>query len=531
MTILYKLSTQKEGNMISKVYSAVIRGIEAVPVTIETDIGRGLPGFVITGLADATVKEAAVRVRAAIMNSGFRYPNGRISINIAPAGIRKKGSALDLGIAVGILAASGQVLASKLEQYIIAGELSLDGSVCPTPGILNIADEASRCGKSVVVPAQNIKEALIIDNVEIYPVCGLSDIVGHLNLEEEIVPVTDACELVCSRACGMPEPKLDFSDVKGQEPAKRALMIAAAGGHGVLMTGSPSTGKTMLAERVPGIMPPMSYQEIIKTTEVYSAAGLLTEEMPYIIERPFRRPHHSVTEAGLIGGGNYPRPGEITLANSGILFLDELAEMDPKVVDALREPLERKSVSLIRGGETYTFPADFLFIAATNPCRCGYYGDPDHVCTCSPGDIARYRQKISGPIMDRIDIHLELRGVAYSDLEKNDGMSTKEMQELVLCARNRQIERFKGSGIELNSQMTDKMTGELSHLDDEGRDLLKEAYVSLKLSPRTMVRTIKVARTIADINGEENVGAAEIGEALQYSRYNVPIGDRCQEAY
>ena len=512
--------------MISKVCSAVIRGIEAVPVTIETDIGRGLPGLVITGLADATVKEAAVRVRAAIMNSGFRFPKGRISINIAPAGIRKRGSALDLGMAVGILAASGQILGSRLGQYMIAGELSLDGTICPTAGILNIADEAARCGRAAVVPVQNIKEALIIKDLDIYPVEDLRELADHFNMAGEIVPVTAEQVMGPEDLCGGVRALLDFSDVKGQEQAKRALMIAAAGGHGVLMTGSPSTGKTMLAERVPGIMPPMSYQEIIKTTEVYSAAGLLTEDMPYINERPFRRPHHSVTEAGLIGGGNYPRPGEITLASSGILFLDELAEMDPKVVDALREPLERKAVSLIRGGETYTFPADFLFIAASNPCRCGYYGDPDHKCTCSAGDIARYRQKISGPIMDRIDIHLELRGVAYSDLEKKDGMSTAQMQELVLTARERQRERFKGLGIELNSQMTDKMTEEFSGLDDSGRTLLKEAYGSLKMSPRTMVRTIKVARTISDLYGKEGIGADEIGEALQYSRYSSGNGDR-----
>ena len=392
--------------MISKVFSAVIRGIEAVPVTIETDIGKGLPGLVITGLADATVKEAAVRVHAAIVNSGFRFPGGKISINIAPAGIRKTGSALDLGLAVGILAASGQVLTSRLSMYVIAGELSLDGSVCQTPGILNIADEAACCGRSAAVPAANLREALVIRGLEIYPVSSLRELADHLNMAEEIEPVVSEEGAVTGELSQSSLTGLDFSEVKGQEQAKRALMIAAAGGHGVLMTGSPSTGKTMLAERIPGIMPPMSYEEIIRTTEVYSAAGLLSEDMPYINERPFRRPHHSVTEAGLIGGGNYPRPGEITLASSGILFLDELAEMDPKVVDALREPLERKSVSLIRGGDTYTFPADFLFIAATNPCRCGYYGDPDHKCTCSPGDIARYRQKISGPIMDRIDIHL-----------------------------------------------------------------------------------------------------------------------------
>ncbi len=508
--------------MISKVYSAVIRGIEAVPVTIETDIEKGMPGLIITGLADATVKEAAVRVKAAITNSGFRFPKGKISINIAPAGIRKRGSALDLGLAVGILAASGQVLQSRINQYLIAGELSLDGSICSTPGILNMADEAARCGRSIVVPTVNMGEAAMIRDLDVYTADSLSEIIAHLNEEEHIEPVIGGYDSAYFDAVNH-APKLDFSDVKGQEQAKRALMIAAAGGHGVLMTGSPSTGKTMLAERVPGIMPPMSYEEIIQTTKVYSAAGLLTEEMPYIMERPFRRPHHSVTKAGLIGGGNYPRPGEITLASSGILFLDELAEMDPGVVDALREPLERKTVSLIRGGDTYTFPADFLFLAASNPCRCGYYGDPDHKCTCTPGEIARYRQKISGPIMDRIDIHLELRGVAYSDLEKKEGLSTAEMRERVISARKRQEDRFKGTGIKLNSQMTDKMTNELAELGKRGRELLKNAYISLKLSPRTMVRTIKISRTIADINGRSEISAQDVSEALQYSRYGKDV--------
>ena len=287
-----------------------------------------------------------------------------------------------------------------------------------------------------------------------------------------------------------------------------------------MMIGGPSTGKTMLAERMPGIMPPMTHDEIVKTTEIYSAAGLLTDEMPYISSRPFRRPHHTVTRAALVGGGMVPKPGEITLASSGILFLDEFAEINPSVADTLREPIEQKQIVISREGETYTFPSDFLLIAASNPCRCGYYGDPEHECTCTPGEVMRYRSKLSGPVLDRIDIHLELKSVEYDDLEQADGLTTAEMRKKVIDAREIQEKRFEGTGIVMNSQMSDRMIAEMAMIDYEGRELIRDAYDHLALDPRSLSRTIKVARTIADIGGKEICGAAEIGEALQYSRFN-----------
>lgn len=508
--------------MISKVLSAVIKGIDAVPVTIETDISGGLPGLTITGMADVTIKEAAVRVKSAILNSGLTFPRGKISISITPAEIRKTGSALDLGIAVGILAASQQILTSGLENCLFAGELSLDGSLLKTSGILNICEAAKRCGKEAFVPYGNRKEACLTSGSKVHLVNGLKELEEYLDLKmDDVLPDTESAMAEVRLSPESADDVPDFSEVKGQEAAKRALVIAAAGGHGVLMIGGPSSGKTMLAERVPGIMPPMTTGEMIRATEIYSAAGLLTEDMPFVSRRPFRRPHHTVTRAGLVGGGNVPKPGEITLAAGGILFLDEFAEMDPRAADALREPLEQKQIVISRSGETYVFPSDFLLIAASNPCRCGYYGDPERECTCTPGEILRYRSKLSGPVLERIDIHLELKGVLYDDLEQENGMTTAEMRDMVIRARKAQRERFSETDISLNSEMTDRMIAEKTDMDYAGRELLRTAYGKLKLNPRSLTRTIKVARTIADVDGKETVGAEEIGEALQYSRFAV----------
>jgi len=421
---------------------------------------------------------------------------------------------------VGILASSGQILLSGLDKCVFAGELSMDGSLCKTQGILNITEAAEKRGLEIFVPESNVREAGLIEDALIRGVPDLHRLTEHLNMKRS-APIYKQSEGFDDPYSELPNKihSEDFLDVKGQEAAKRALVIAAAGGHGVLMIGGPSSGKTMLAERMPGIMPDMSHDEIVKTTEIYSAAGLLTEDMPYVRERPFRKPHHTVTRAGLIGGGSVPKPGEITLANNGILFLDEFAEIDPNVMNALREPLEQKQVVITRNSETFLFPSDFLLIAAANPCRCGYYGDPDHECTCTPGDISRYRSKLSGPVMERIDIHLELKSVMYDDLEQGEGLSTAEMRKMVIKARNTQKERFEGYGIVLNSQMTDRMIAEMTDIEYEGRVLLRDAYGKLKLDPRSLGRTIKVARTIADIEGNTIVSSAEIGEALQYSRW------------
>lgn len=501
--------------MLSKINTATIRGIEAVQVTVETDLGRGMPAMNVVGLVDTTIKEAKERIRTAILNSGCQFPSGRLTINMAPADIRKRGSHLDLPMAMGILQGSRQILGADIDEYCFMGELSLDGSVNKVTGVLPMVNAMAKNGvQKFVVPFENREEAALVRGVEIYPASTLTEIITHFNLKKRI----DSMEAVAEMSCGAVNESSgpDFADVKGQEYAKRAITVAVAGGHGMVMTGSPSTGKTMLAERIPTIMPDMTYEEILEASIIYSVAGLLDEDRPFISERPFRRPHHKITAAGLIGGGAYPRPGEITLASGGVLFLDEFGEFDRNLIDTLRQPLEEKRICITRLGDTYVYPADFLMVAATNPCKCGYYGDPDHECRCTARDVEMYRSRISGPIMDRIDMHLKLIPVRYRELTGGTVTSSAEMRERVSGARRRQKIRLAGTGLELNSQMNDHTTDALVELDIESRRLLEQAYGTLKLNPRTLLKVKKMSRTIADLDGCDTVGVQHVAEALQY---------------
>ncbi len=502
--------------MISKVNSVGLTGLEGFCIGVETDISNGVPTWEIVGMPDTAVKESKERIRTAIKNSGLLIPGRRILVNLAPADIKKEGTCLDLPIAVGILVSSEQIFIDNLSEYVFFGELSLDGTLRGIHGALPMAITAYQHGiKKIFLPEQNACEAAVVDEIEVYGVKSIEELVKHFTGEAHITPTKVDVKKLFKNTNGH---KLDFSDVKGQESAKRALEIAAAGGHNILMIGPPGSGKTMLAQRIPSILPDMTFEESLEVTKVHSISGRLPKDMPMITTRPFRSPHHTVSASGLTGGGvGTPRPGEISLAHKGILFLDELPEFRKDALEVMRQPLEDGIVTITRTGGTFSYPSDFMLVASMNPCPCGYYGDKNHDCSCSQKQIQHYLSKVSGPLLDRIDLHIEVPAVNYEDLgSRSNAETSAEIKKRVDKAREIQLKRYSGTGIYSNSALTAAMIDEFCALDNDGAELLKNAFDMLGLSARAHNRILKVARTIADIEGKERISKENIAEAIRY---------------
>jgi len=500
---------------LARVYSAAILGIEAYLVQVEVDVSRGLRAFTIVGLPDPAVQESKERVQTAIRNSQLDFPSRRITINLAPADVRKEGPAFDLPIALGILAATGQVQPSSLERFVILGELSLDGSVRPISGVLPAALGARASGKeALMVPAGNGLEAAVVKDLEIYSVETLYEAVELLNGTTRPRPLEGPALDLDLQA---PNYDTDFNDVKGQEHVKRALEVAAAGGHNSLLQGPPGAGKTMLARRLPTILPPLSLEEALEVTKLYSISGLLPADTALLKVRPFRAPHHTVSNAGLVGGGSIPRPGEVSLAHHGVLFLDELPEFRRDVLEVLRQPLEDGHVTLSRATTSLTYPARFTLVAAMNPCPCGYLGDSGRDCTCTPSQVRRYLMRISGPLLDRIDIHVEVPRLRQEDLiNAPQGEDSAAIRQRVVQARRIQQQRFAGRGFFCNAHMKPKDLRTYCSTSREARELLKNAITQLSLSGRAYDRILKLSRTIADLAGAEQIDVVHVAEAIQY---------------